>query len=237
MQDAIQGLWVGPRLSVMERLSITSFLKNGHSYILYAYGPVEGVPEGAELRDANEILPSSTIFAYAEYNTCSGFSNFFRYKLLLERGGWWADTDMICLRPFSFAADFVFSSERGGGGPLVNVGALKVPARSPVMQYAWDACCRMDRTKLKWSQSGPLLAGAAVEACSLQGYVQPPEVFCPIHFSEWHMMLDPEAVWQFSDATLAVHCWNELWRRSNQSKDDSYDSGCLYESLKGRYLD
>ena len=102
MKDVIQSLWIGPRLSMMERLSIASFLQNGHSYILYAYGPVEGLPEDAELKDANEILPSCVIFTYAEYATCSGFSNFFRYKLLLERGGWWVDTDMICLRPFEF---------------------------------------------------------------------------------------------------------------------------------------
>src|SRR5881227_24224 len=118
MQNTIQSLWVGSRLSVLERLSIASFLKNGHSYILYTYEPVEGVPAGAELKDANEILPSSSIFRYREYDTCSGFSNFFRYKLLLERGGWWADTDMICLKPFNLSAEFVFSSERGGGGPI-----------------------------------------------------------------------------------------------------------------------
>jgi len=237
MRDAIQSLWVGPRLSVMERLSIVSFLKNGHSYTLYAYGPVEGLPEGAELKDANEMLPSSTIFTYPEYATYSGFSNFFRYKLLLERGGWWVDTDMICLKPFSFAAEYVFSSERGGGGPRVNVGAIKVPAGSAVMRYAWEACQGMDRAQLKWGQCGPLLAGAAVEACSLQAYVQPPEVFCPVHFSEWEKILDPAATWQLSEATLAIHCWNELWRRSNQSKDTTYDSGCLYENLKRRYLD
>src|SRR6267154_6333445 len=115
MRDVIQSLWVGPQLSVMERISISSFLKNGHSYILYAYGPVDGLPDGAELKDANEILPSSDIFTYSEYATYSGFSNFFRYKLLMERGGWWVDTDIICLKPFNFAAEFVFSSERGGG--------------------------------------------------------------------------------------------------------------------------
>jgi hypothetical protein len=237
MKDVIQSLWIGPRLSVMERLSVTSFLKNGHPYILYAYGPVESLPKGAELKDASEILPSASIFTYSQYATYAGFANFFRYKLLLERGGWWVDTDMICLKPFSFTGEFVFSSERGGEGPRVNVGAIKVPAGSSVMRYAWEACQRMDRTRLKWSQCGPLLAGAAIEACSLQAYVQPPEVFCPIHFSEWQKVLDPAMTWQFRDSTLAIHCWNELWRRSDQSKDACYDPGCLYEKLKRRYLD
>ena len=30
----VQGLWIGDRLSVMERLSIASFLRNGHQYHL-----------------------------------------------------------------------------------------------------------------------------------------------------------------------------------------------------------
>jgi len=237
MRDLIQALWVGPRLSVMERLSIASFLQNGHRYHLYAYGPVEGLPDGAELRDAAEILPSSSLFTYTDYATCSGFANFFRYKLILERGGWWVDTDMICLKSFDFDSRFVFSSERGGIGSIVNVGAIKAPAGSAVMQYAWNACMRMDRAQLKWSQCGPTLFGTAVQAYSLQAYVQPPVVFCPIDFSEWRRMLDPEETWEFGEATLAVHCWNELWRRSNQCKDSTYDAGCLYERLKRRYLD
>lgn len=221
----------------MERLSIASFLKNGHPYHLYAYEPVERLPEGTQLKDAAEILPSASIFTYTEHATFSGFSNFFRYKLLLERGGWWVDTDMICLKPFDFATRFVFSSERAGGGAKVNVGAIKVPAGSAVMKYAWEACVRMDPAQLKWSQCGPQLAAAAVEACSLQAYVQLPDVFCPIHFSEWKRILDPGETWNFADSTLAVHCWNELWRRSNQCKDSAYDAGCLYERLKRSYLD
>jgi hypothetical protein len=238
VEDVIQSLWIGPRLSVMERISIASFLKNGHSYALYTYGPIEGLPDGVEIHDANQILPSSEIFVYTDHPTYAGFSNFFRYKLLLERGGWWADTDMICIKPFRFSIDFVFSSERGAGGrPKVNVGAIKVPASSHVMRYAWNACQNMDRKQLQWAQCGPTLAGSAVRAYSLQSFVQPPEVFCPLDCSEWQKMLDPAAKWQFPDATLAIHCWNELWRRSNQSKDHCYDAECLYERLKRCYLD
>jgi hypothetical protein len=237
MSDLIQSLWVGPRLSALERLSISSFLQNGHRYHLYVYEAVEGVPRGVELQDAAQILPRASIFTYREHATYSGFSNFFRYKLLLERGGWWVDTDLVCLKPFDFSSRFVFSSERGRADALVNVGAIKTPAGSEVMHYAWTACTRMDPAQLKWSQCGPTLAGAAVKACSLQAYVQPPHVFCPIHFSEWERMLDPAETWAFDESTAAIHCWNELWRRSNRSKDSAYPAGCLYEELKRRYLD
>ena len=59
-------LWIGSRLSALERLSIASFLANGHPVHLYAYGPIEGIPAGTTLRDAREILPESEVFTYSE---------------------------------------------------------------------------------------------------------------------------------------------------------------------------
>jgi len=108
LNKIIQGLWIGPELSVMEQLSISSFLLNGHDYHLYVYDYVKNVPVGAVVRDANEILPASRIFQYKRSPSYAGFANFFRYKLLLERGGWWADTDTICVKPFDFPEEYVF---------------------------------------------------------------------------------------------------------------------------------
>src|SRR3954454_16532370 len=109
--ERIQGLWVGPRLSVVERLSIASFLHHGHNYHLFTYGPVEGLPAGAVLEDARSILPESMIFQYREHASYAGFLDLFRYKVLLERGGWWVDTDPVCLRPFDFDEPYVFGSQ------------------------------------------------------------------------------------------------------------------------------
>src|SRR5690348_5090275 len=103
--DVIQGLWVGDRLSTMERLSIASFLALGHEYHLYVYRPVANVPAGTCVKDAREILPESMIFQYRKRPSYAGFANFFRYKLLLDRGGWWVDTDAVCLRALDFADD------------------------------------------------------------------------------------------------------------------------------------
>lgn len=38
----------------------------------------------------------------------------FRYKLILERGGWWVDLDTVCLRPFDLDLEHVFASEPDG---------------------------------------------------------------------------------------------------------------------------
>ena len=56
MNKIIQGLWIGPELSVMEQLSIASFLRNGHEYHLYVYDELKHVPSGTILKDANQNI-------------------------------------------------------------------------------------------------------------------------------------------------------------------------------------
>ena len=236
MADVIQALWIGDRLSTMEQLCIASFLHHGHPVHLYVYQETAGIPEGATVLDGNTVLPASRIFMYSEHKTYAGFANFFRYKLLLEKGGWFVDSDTICMRPFDFDSEYVFSSEGVNGRQLPNVGAMKVPAGSAIMQYAWDTCNQFEPSTLKWSQCGPTLLGKALQEYSLQSFVQPWDVFCPIHFSVWEQMLDPGISWELPKRTHAIHLWNELWRRESRDKDAPYPPGCLYEQLKQRYL-
>jgi hypothetical protein len=33
-----------------------------------------------------------------------------------------------------------------------------------------------------------------------------------------------------------IHLWNEHWRRNKIDKNKTYDSQCLYEVLKKKYL-
>ena len=186
--------------------------------------------------DGNRILHASRIFTYREHNTYAGFANFFRYKLLLEQGGWFVDADTICVKPFRFRSPYVFSSEGINGRQLVNLGAMKVPPGSAVMQHAWEACEKMDTSALKWSQCGPTLLRQAVGECSLDRYIRHWRSFCPVHFSTWEQLLDPAIAWRFGAGTYAIHLWNELWRRSSQNKDATYPASCLYEQLKRRYL-
>jgi hypothetical protein len=237
MADVINSLWIGDRLSTMERLSIASFVKHGHEFHLYVYNEVAGVPPGTVVCDGNQILPPSRVFKYSRHATYAGFSNYFRYRLLLEHGGWWVDLDTVCLKAFYFADCYVFSSEVDDGMPHVNCGMLKAPPRSPVMEYLWQECERIDPKELTWGQCGPQLIQQAVEMFSLGRYVQPPGVFCPIPFIEWRRMIEPGVPWTFSSETRAVHLWNEMWRRSQIDKDGRYAPTCLYEILKQQLLD
>ena len=53
----IGALWMEGRLSFLEQLCLKSFVDAGHHVVLYHYGPLFGVPDGIELKDANAVLP------------------------------------------------------------------------------------------------------------------------------------------------------------------------------------
>jgi hypothetical protein len=166
-ESVIQSLWIGPRLSAMGRLAVQSFLAHGATYHLYCYDDIADVPAGAVIRDAAEILPRESVFAYREgfgAGSYSGGSNFFRYKLLLERGGWWTDTDVVCLQPFDFVADSILASElRDPGEPGPPVGAassvIRQPAGSALMRWTWRACRERNPDQVRWGEVGPRLLG------------------------------------------------------------------------------
>lgn len=237
MNRIIQGLWIGSELSVMEQLSIFSFLLNGHDYHLYVYEDVKYIPAGTIVMDASEILPTSRIFQYKHRSSYAGFSNFFRYKLLLERGGWWADTDTVCVKAFEFPAEYVFSSEiNHKGREVVNSGVIKVPPGSEVMEYAWKVCQGKNPARLAWGETGPRLMAKAVKKCGLDNYKTSYQAFCPIDYEEWCKVLQPGFELLLTERTYAIHLWNEMWRVAGQDKNAQYHPTCVYEKLKQNYL-
>ena len=228
----VQSLWIGAQLSALERLCVTSFLRHGHAFHLYVYEKPAFVPDGVELFDATEILPESSVFLYKEEKSLAGFANYFRYKLLLEKGGWWVDTDTVCLRPFDFSREHVFSSESVKGVAVPNNTMMKAPAGSPLMQYAWDFCRSTNAAEMKWGECGSALVIKILQEFSAWDDLQPPEVFCPIPYTDWKAFLTPGFSWNPGENTRSVHLWNELWRRSGTSKDRRFHPGSLYERLR-----
>jgi hypothetical protein len=236
MTALIQSLWIGGALSPVEQLSIASFLAGGHEYHLYAYGRVEDLPAGAVLEDAAAILPETAIFQYRKHPSYSAFSNFFRYKLLLEKGGWWVDTDVVCLKPFAFPESYVFASERLHGSDVATSAVIKVPAGSDLMAFNWHLCqACTDPAGAAWGQYGPKLMARSIAKFGLNRYRQPAAVFCPLAFDEWEAVFAPGEI-GFGPETHALHLWNEMWRRAGHDKASSYRSDCVYERLKRSFL-
>jgi len=176
--EIIQGLWIGKSLSLMERLSLNSFLARGHAVHLYAFATMRDVPEGVVVKDANKMVPKETIFKYKRKvgkGSYAGFSNLFRYKLLLDKGGIWSDLDVVCLKQLDFGNEYVFATEHNvNGGTKICAAIIKAPAGCELMEACYREARQMDPGSLRWNQMGSDLLGAKVDSFGLRPYLASP---------------------------------------------------------------
>jgi hypothetical protein len=230
----MQSMWVGDRLSSMEQLCIKSFLDNGHPFHLYTYGAVANVPEGATVLDANTILPASSIFKTSGGfgdGSYAGFADLFRFKLLMEKGSWWVDTDVICLKPFEFAGAFVLT----GAPPIYTNAIMRVPTNSIFASWLYTEAERRRSVGMAWGTIGTRLITEAIATFGMQGYLYPHELFYPI---DDHMLIASgrsQEIDQLCEGSVGIHCYNELWRQSGRDKDGNYPADCLYERLLRKF--
>ena len=232
----VQGLWIGSRLSIMEQLSISSYLEQGHPFHLYTYDDVQNIPAGTVVRDGREILPADGIFCYQRgfgKGSVSAFSNCFRYKLLFERGGWWSDLDSVCLRPLDFDGQHVVGYERHPDGELrVASGLMKAPADSPLMKFCWNTSWQVDRSTVRWGQIGPALLNQALRELKVSVQTVEPCVFYPIHYWQVWELVTPGGI---PAGSSAIHLWNSQWRSNGLNPDAVFRPDCIYEQLKQRF--
>jgi hypothetical protein len=213
-------LWIGTKLTMMEKLSIRSFIANGHEFHLYCYQPIEGVPEGTVIKDGREIVPESDI---CKFRALANFSDWFRYNLIFQKGGWWVDLDTICLKPFDFIEEYVH-----------NCNPFKCPPHSPVMEWCIRECEKKDWSTSQWTDLGPGLCQKAKKLFPQIAFGEG-DTFHPISWENWRQFLSPRAP-RIPQTSYAVHLCHEMWRISVQDFDTHYPPTCLYEKLKARYL-
>lgn len=241
---AIQTLWIGEELSDLENLCISSYIKNGYDFHLYAYDEISNVPEDCIILDANSILDKSEIFCYnvgQGKGSFSAFSNLFRYKLLFEEGGVWTDTDVISLNRFPEDLEYIFASEKDGDKVVCSSNFIKAPAGSDFAKYCYDKASSVNRETLQWGTIGPSLVGESVKAHGLSDFVLHFKKFnhVPWYNTEVFFMGDPPSTGDLIYETVmrdsyCVHLWNEVWRRNNIDKNNKFDPGCFFEVLKSK---
>ncbi len=216
----INGLWIGTRLSQVELLCIKSFVQNGHSFVLWAYNTLENeIPQGCMVRDAGEIIPREQVFTYKNKNqfghgkgSYAGFSDIFRYKLLYEHGGWWADMDITCLKPLDFEAPYVFRTHHD----LKVVGnIMKCPPKSELMRRCYEqALTEVDADNRDWHKPIQIL-NDGIEALGLQQYIV--EMSNRDSWNDVRKLIAGQRA--IPNNWYVIHWINEEWRRHGINKD------------------
>jgi hypothetical protein len=249
----IVSFWHGP-LSWLERLSITSFLRHGHSVAIYAYEPLSGLPAGAQLRDAAEILPRDQLTFYKGEGTPGVFSDRFRLCLLQGAKGLYSDLDVYCLRPFAHLPEHVMGFE---SATSVNNAVLRIPPDSPLLEDLLGVFTSGRRRLLEphlplgrrlevafrrvlgdavapehmqFGATGPFALTHYLKQRNLLHLVQPAAVFYPIPYEGIPALMQPgssieEAV---TPQTLGIHIWrSQLTRRGRAGMPDPAPKSAL----------
>ena len=182
--------------------------------------------------DANEIIPEKDVFRYKNSNqfghgkgSVAGFSDIFRYKLLFEKGGWWVDMDVTCLKPFITEKPYYFRAHH----ELKVVGnVMKCPKHSPLMNQCYEiAKASVTDQNQDWHLPIQIL-NEQITLLKLDEYTvsneSPPD--------QWHVVCR----WFFTTKPLPesfvfVHWLNEVWRNKNVAS-----FGVLTTSAYGRLL-
>ena len=261
MTSVVQSLWIGDRLSTLERLSVCSFLANGHEYHLYVYDDVKNVPSEVSIKDANEILPHSDVFKVN--GSLALFADWFRWELLLKSGGIWVDMDLVCLRPLDFADTRLFGWQ---DSELVAIGVLGFEAGDELCRLMAYSCenpnvampydgpkewrrkfkgrlLRNPYRFIKWSDlGGPSGFTRALQAQGATSLAKPYTWFYPIPVSHWTAFFsegiypDQKIGTELFANSYTIHVWNEYFRRHKVDKDAVFPASSLYEQLKSVYL-
>lgn len=229
----VKTLWISDILDNHQKLCMQSFLKNDSIPHIYSYGKIKNLPEGAVLKDANEIIPEEYVFKDL-YNSYATFSDWFRIKLLFLKGGWWVDSDMLCIKPFNITSPYVFATEKieRGGDHVINISncVIKMPKNSEIGKTILHNIENtltglVDKTKIQWTAIGAKTLGEEILKKELTNYIVSPLVFCPIDFHNYKdIFQDPS--FELSDITYGIHLWNKMWEwsQTNPLENGNTDS-------------
>ncbi len=124
----IASLWIGPRLSWVEQLSLRSFQAQGHEVTLYTLGPLANVPEGVAVRSADKIIAPPFPLNLNARKSMAVYADIFRLALPESSPALWVDLDTVALRSIPGETQHIFG--RSGAERIQN-STLRLPTTSP----------------------------------------------------------------------------------------------------------
>lgn len=238
--DIFHALWIGESLPAMAAGCLRSFIRLGHRVQMYIYDEVEGLPEGLEIKDANQVVPRERIFRHHRTNSLSSFSDHFCYTLLNTRGGTWIDCDLYCLRPIPPDEEILLGVQ---DAKTINKSLLRLPKGSQMTKdllgifehrqsyLPWLLPSTRRRAWLRhhflrkpyyavipFATTGPVAVSWFLRQAGLESVAKPRDVFYPLPFDEALRATEADFdVRQYiTSNTWTIHLWNEVLRQRKE---------------------
>lgn len=235
--------WAYGEFSTLEKLSAISFVANGFRLKLWSYGEIRNVPPGVELCDAREIIPENRVFTHRN-GSYAAFADLFRYALLSQEGGLWADTDVICLVPAHALMPlgergFLVTERTRDKSVQINVNVIHHPAPTSgdIIDLARVLSDRFPVDKMAHADIGPKLVTMLVKSYPvLAPAIMSPEFANPVDWWDCPMRLISGAG-DVPEGTWFLHGYNEMWRRAGTDKNAPYPKDSILGKVFARYED
>lgn len=238
---AVNTLWIDHQIGVIQKICYCSYLEQGHMVNVYSYQEIGNLPPGVVWKDANGILDQSLVFKDLR-NSYATFSDWFRIALLYKNGGWWVDSDTICLKKFNIKDDFAFATEvvDAIGNVSVCNAIIKMPANSSIgnaiLNEINEIITSKDVNSILWTEIGASILNRFIHGFGLEKHLLSPEVFCPIHYFNFKEIFQRQAI-TFPKSTYAVHVWNKMWEWGGIDPENDFGDMSFFQDLKRKYID
>lgn len=255
---AVAALWIGGNLSYLEQLCLKSFVDAGQHTILFTYGGVGNVPEGVELRDANEVLPGADVLTNERTGSPALHSDLFRYHMLAQNDDLiWVDTDAYCVKRFVTPDGHFHAYESKEG---INGGVLGLPRDSDtlgaLLEFTSDAYAIPEWYKgserqaledaraqgtpvhageMAWGVWGPHALTHYLKKTGEVRHTMPQVTLYPVHYKDRRLMTKPsfDADAFITDETFSIHFYG---RRMRARLVEKFDGVPRPKSLIGRLV-
>jgi hypothetical protein len=170
----IYSLWINGNLWDVHKLCVKSVQNFGHKLIIYSFD--KNITTECEVRDAREIMDEKEIYYYK--NMMGGNPNFkfggiaekLKAKMLGSLGGVHIDLDVVFLKEFDYAQEYVFRPHNLG----IVGNVIKAPVWSELSQlyYRWTE--KINENNTDWEKSFKGL-NQFVKDLNLEQYIAPVE--------------------------------------------------------------
>jgi hypothetical protein len=236
-------LWVSGELSRLARLSLASFQANGYHVTLWSYDPDHLRSETNEVQDAGLLLP----VPQEDAANLVYLTSLFRYRVLAEHGGIWADLDVVALTddPKIEARPLVASEKRrpfrhaeptATHEPLTQVTNCFMANPSPKAGDLWhravDRVAALNPEERTWENVGPHLLSELLLENGNGVDILPTDAVDPVAW--WNV---PGFFFEERDPPSSpfMHMYATVWARREVDADKLFPPASMAGRLWKRY--